>query len=98
MQVPAGSKEAVLTDLSRSGAQLQLEDAPALGSPVLMRWNETEALGQVVWTGHNGCSIRFDRMLAEVLVEQTADYRTRRIGPPASQHRIRFGKRRSAFI
>lgn len=54
---------ALLLDISQSGARLQMEELPRVGTYALIRWNEFECFGQVLWTRAKVCGIRFDAPL-----------------------------------
>jgi hypothetical protein len=69
--------------------------APALGTPVLIKWDEYDAMGQVVWVRENCCGIRFDRLLPEGVIGATTENEARRTGPTATVSNIPLGARRS---
>ena len=94
VHIPSGVRRGVIIDLSRSGIGVEIKSPPAAGTPALVRWEDHEAMGQVVWERANSCGIRFDRPLAETLVIETVTGERR--GPAASVSNIQTGQRRSA--
>ena len=83
-----------MINLSRSGAQLRVDHAPAPGSPALLKWEKFEAMGQVVWVRPDCCGVRFDRLLPETAIIESVESAEPRTGPVASVSRIPPGNRR----
>lgn len=95
VHTPAGVRRGSIADLSRSGMRIDLARPPAMGAPVLIKWADHEAIGEVVWVQANACGVRFDRPLSEGMVERT-EASVRRTGPAASVSNIQSGRRRTA--
>lgn len=98
VQLPAGWRSGYLLDLSRSGAQLEIAPQPAVGSPVMVRWDGHEAFGEIVWARGETCGVRFDKLLAEDIVDITAAKPRVKDGPTASVRNIPLGARRSSRL
>lgn len=94
VHLPAGVRRGVIIDISRSGLQVEIDNPPAVGAPTLIKWDDQEAMGQVVWSKVNSCGIRFARPLGEDEVETAAA--ALRTKPAASVTNIQSGQRRSA--
>jgi hypothetical protein len=95
LQTPSGARPGELTNLSRSGAQIEVAKPPAIGTPALIKWDGGEALGQIVWSRGNSCGIRFDRLLPEDAIQHSVEAAVRRTGPAAALGNIAVGRRRS---
>lgn len=98
LHLPSGIRTGYLLDLSRSGSRLELAPPPAVGTPALMRWDEFEAFGEVVWVRGETCGVRFDRLLPEATVDSTAEKPRVKSGPTASLSNIPVGARRSSRL
>ena len=63
-----GTVNAILTDLSISGAKLANLPALPVGKEALLQWNGHEAFGRVSWSHDGLCGLRFaDPVAPEVL-------------------------------
>lgn len=92
--LPGGAREGKLLDLSRRGARLQIANAPAIGSLVLLQWAGHEAIGQIIWTRLDCCGVSFDRLLPAEAVEEALGLPAPRVGPAASIRNVQPGRRR----
>ena len=57
-----------ITSLSRSGACVRLQAVPKVGHDVVVKCGAIDAFGIVVWSGTDGCGIRFDELLSDEVV------------------------------
>ena len=77
----SGTYRGTLLDLSRSGARLELEAVPRIGSEVVVQAVGFEAFGTIVWLGGKQVGIRFDRLVSEermIAMREVADDYPRR--------------------
>ena len=95
VHTPTGIRHGFVVDLSRSGIRVEIGIPPPVGTPVLVKWADNEVMGQVIWERVTHCGIRFDRHLADGLVEEMAMGARR--GPPATVSNIPVGQRRPAL-
>src|SRR5918993_3297005 len=59
----AGSRSAVLVDVSSTGARVRATDLPVMGDEVIVHIDRVEAFGSVVWSDSGECGIVFDPAL-----------------------------------
>lgn len=95
VHIPSGIRRGVILDLSSSGIRIEMDSAPAVGTPALVKWDGQEVMGQIIWEKGGSCGMRFDRPLPDGLVEEVKMISTRRTGAAASVSNIQTGRRRS---
>ena len=54
---------AILENISKSGAKLALDNAPQVGSEVILQWHGNELFGRVTWTSPTQCGLVFDAIV-----------------------------------
>ena len=59
------SRPIILSDVSRSGAQLRVHEPMRLGQEVWIKVPPAEIFGEVVWTEEDRCGIAFDEPLRD---------------------------------
>ena len=59
----SGSRSAVLSDVSSTGARFRASDLPEMGEELQMRIDRVQAFGTVVWSEHGECGVVFDAPL-----------------------------------
>src|SRR5687768_4422822 len=62
---------AILENISKSGAKLALDNAPQVGSEVILQWHGNELFGTVSWTTPTQCGLVFDAIVPPALLEAT---------------------------
>lgn len=62
---------AMLVDLSRSGAAVQLRSPPSAGCDAILTWGRYEGFGRICWSEHGLCGMAFDSPLPEAVVLAT---------------------------
>ena len=65
----ARSHDAVLVDLSRTGARLSGDDLPAVGEDFILVMEGIRTFGSVVWASEGECGVLFDGPLPAEDVE-----------------------------
>ena len=73
METRTATSRVILADLSISGARILTNDPPKKGTEVLLRWDQFEAFGEVVWTGGVHCGIAFFDPIPEQSVLATRE-------------------------
>ena len=56
---------AILENISRKGARLQVDLLPTLGAQAVLRWDRYEAFGTISWASGEHCGVLFASVLAE---------------------------------
>ena len=72
----SGEVACMLVDISTTGVRLALSDAPKAGECAVLRIEDIEAFGTIVWRSPDFCGMRFDRPLHEgavIRLRQTGD-------------------------
>jgi len=62
---------AILENISKSGAKLAVDNAPQIGSDVILKWHGHELLGRVSWTSATHCGLVFEKTVPPALLEET---------------------------
>lgn len=84
--------EAVLLDISLTGARIAVTDELAPGRDLVLSWSSHEAFGQVVWANGATCGLRFYRPLAPAALIATRDVHDGRIPDPDGAIARRFAR------
>jgi hypothetical protein len=56
----AGSRSAVLADVSSTGARVRATDLPAMGEALVINIERVQAFGSVAWSDSEECGIVFE--------------------------------------
>lgn len=75
-----GTRTAILENISKNGAMLELAVAPRVGSEVVLQWDQHEVLGKVAWVSDNHCGVTLYETLTEHVLRATLEKRGR---PPS---------------
>lgn len=59
----SGSRSAVLSNVSSTGARFRATDLPQMGEELQIRIDRIQAFGTVVWSEHGECGVVFDAPL-----------------------------------
>jgi len=59
----SGSRSAVLSNVSSTGARFRASDLPQMGEELQIRIDRVQAFGTVVWSEHGECGVVFDAPL-----------------------------------
>lgn len=95
----AGSSAAVwLADISELGAGVGMADAPAVGTPVVIRWSCYEVFGTVAWSSSEGCGLMFDMPISREVVLETMREGALKNDRSAETSRIVLGRKRESLI
>jgi hypothetical protein len=73
LKLPSGERTVRITDISESGARLQLLDPPPVGAIGPLIWRSYEVFAKVVWANGAACEMEFERPIARSVVEATAE-------------------------
>lgn len=94
MVMSGGDRDGRLSDLSEHGARLEAEQPPLVGTTGFLRWNGEEHYCKVIWSGEGRCGLRFERPIAQAVVEATCSHMEVTLKPVAALGRIPLGQRR----
>jgi|SRR5579884_2980398 len=64
------SRVAMLADISESGCRLTGTALPAVGEDVLLKVNDVELFGSIVWKDGNDRGVQFDEPITQASIEQ----------------------------
>lgn len=92
----AGTRSALITDLSAMGARLQVDPLPLKGCTALLQWDGHERICMVMWAKDGECGLRFDRPLLVDDLSETVENRPPR--PSARLCEIPQGSRRASLV
>jgi hypothetical protein len=99
LELPSGVRPVRIVDLTNNGARLQVEPVPAVGAPVLLKWEAFECFSTVVWAEANECGVQFERSLSQADVSSCRAELQLQTRPAAALDKIRLGaKRRQALV
>jgi hypothetical protein len=99
LELPSGVRPVRIVDFTNNGARLQVVPTPAVGAPVLLKWDAYECFSTVVWAEANECGVQFERSLSHVDISCSPGEVHHRIKPVATLDKIRNGaKRRQARV
>lgn len=94
MVMSGGDRDGRLSDLSEHGARLETGQPPAVGTTGFLRWNGEEHYCWVIWSSEGRCGLRFERPIAQAVVEATCSHIKVTLKPVAALDRIPLGQRR----
>ena len=95
LHLTIGIRVGVLLDLSESGARIQTDSPPRVGTTALLKWETHEAFCKVMWAKDDMCGVAFDRPLKQTMLLETLQQNSRPAGPIAAVGNIPLGQKRS---
>lgn len=69
-----GQLRCTLTNLSQSGARIEITPTPRPGSSAFLQFCGQEAFGTVVWSSATACGMRFDESVAPKAMLAARDF------------------------
>jgi hypothetical protein len=66
-----GTQPAILENVSKKGAKLQISAPPKVGTDAMLHWHGNEVLARVSWTSSTHCGLELYRSLSEELLRAT---------------------------
>lgn len=84
-----------LTDLSMTGARIEVPAPPAKGAQVHLRWDDQDISCVIQWTDDGACGLAFDAPLPESAVKAASDRRKNGPRVPLGKTRLAVGRRRT---
>lgn len=94
----SGVRECQMTNISDSGAMLEMESPPATGVSGWLVMGDDEIYCTVIWAKEASCGIEFERALGSHTLEQYVSDNTREAGPAANRSNIQMGRKRSSLV
>ncbi|WP_171032996.1 PilZ domain-containing protein [Qipengyuania marisflavi] len=95
LKMLGGDRLGRLSDLSETGARLELDQPPAQGASGLLVWSDQEHFCKIIWVKQTSCGVLFERQIARSVVEATAKAVDVPTGPVADFSNIPLGQKRS---
>lgn len=68
LETPGGTRNAMLCDLSETGARVEVRDPPKAGIVALIRIGPREVFCRIAWSGDGCCGVSFEQPLPRDLV------------------------------
>ena len=65
LDLVGGAKQCLLSDISKTGARIELSDPPHAGECAFLFAQGIEAFGTIVWRSHKACGLRFDEEIRD---------------------------------
>ncbi len=75
LSMPAGDYQAIIIDVSRTGARLRCEVLPNVGQQLSFNADGMHACAEVVWRGADSCAVEFDTPIAVSEVQKLSGLR-----------------------
>ena len=97
LQTPGGTRTVRLTDMSQTGARLDMRDPPKAGIVALIQLGSQEVFCRIAWAGADCCGLAFDKPIARELVAAITG--ANEVQPTSSVNtaRIRLGRKRAGL-
>lgn len=94
----SGVRDCQMTNISDSGAMLEMANPPVRGVSGWLIMGAEEIYCTVVWTNETSCGIEFERALGSHTLDQIISDKVREIGPAANRSNIQMGRKRSSLV
>lgn len=95
LRLPSGDRDGQLTNISASGASLQLNNPPRPGTTVLLTWKAHEIYCDVTWTRDNACGLKFEKPITHSVICETTGQDIEAVEFAADASNIPLGKKRT---
>lgn len=95
LQLPSGDRDGQLTNISVSGACLQLSNPPRAGITVLLKWKSYEYFCNVAWATDSACGLKFERPIPRSVICETTGQVGESRGISADPSNIPLGMKRT---
>ena len=94
----SGVRECQMTNISDTGAMLEMESPPSMGVSGWLMMGADEIYCTVIWTNEKSCGIEFERSLGSDTLNEIVGDKTRDVGPAANRGNIQMGRKRSSLV
>lgn len=94
----SGLRECQMTNISDTGAMLEMESPPSMGVSGWLVMGADEIYCTVIWAKEGSCGIEFERALASQTLDQIVSDKARETGPAANRSNIQMGRKRSSLV
>jgi len=95
LQLPSGDRDGQLTNISVSGACLQLSNPPRPGTTALLKWKSHDIFCDVAWATNNACGLKFETRLSRSVICETTGQVSQSSGISADPSNIPLGMKRT---
>lgn len=98
LRTVTGLRECKITNISDSGARLEMETPPAPGVSGWLVMGEDEIYCTSIWYAEGACGIEFEHTLRPGMFAKLAGEKLKDAGPIANRGNIQMGRRRSSLV
>lgn len=100
LRTVSGLRECNMSNISDTGAKLEMEKPPVTGISGWLVMGEDEIYCTVVWSNEGTCGVEFERSLGPNRLKQVAgdQIEPQELGPAANRGNIQMGRKRSSLV